>query len=131
MNSITIVQVVGVGVISAVLAITLKSRSPEIAVIISLAASVLIFFMILPVLTGAIGVLNNLGGYLDGRLPYVTIVLQMLGIAYIAELGAQVCHDAGESAIASRIELAGKVLIMAIAAPILFDVLRVISGIMV
>ena len=126
----TIIQVVAIGIISAILAITLKSRSPEIALMISLAASVLIFFMILPVLAGAVGVIQNLGGYLDTRVPYVPLVLQILGIAYVAELGAQVCHDAGEGAIASRIELAGKVLIMATAAPILLDVLRVIAGIM-
>ena len=126
----TIIQVAAVGIISAVLAITLKKHSPEISLIITLGASVLILFMILPVLTGAVGVIQNLGGYLDTRVPYVPLVLQILGIAYVAELGAQVCSDAGEGAIASKIELAGKVLIMAAAAPILLDVLHMIVGIM-
>jgi len=127
---VTIIQVAAVGIISAVLALTVKKQSPEIAIIITLAASVLIFFMVLPLLISAIGIMQNLGAHLDNQVAYVPIVLQILGIAYVAELGAQVCIDAGEGAIASKIELAGKVVIMAIAAPILLDVMHMIIGIM-
>lgn len=127
-----IIQVVAVGLICAILAITIKKHSPEIALIITLAASVLIFFMLMPALIGAMGVIQNLGSRfaLDSSIPYITLVMQILGIAYVAELGAQVCSDAGEGAIASKIELAGKVLIMAVAAPILLDVMHMIAGIM-
>ena len=126
----TIIQVVAVGLLSAVLAITIKKQSPEIALMITIMASVLIFFMVMPLLAGAVGVIQNFGGQLDGRVPYVSLILQILGIAYVAELGAQVCIDAGESAIASKIELAGKVLIMAAASPILLDVLNMVVGVM-
>ena len=126
----TIIQIVAVGIVSAVLALTVKKHSPEIALIITLAASVLIFFMVLPLLVSAIGIMQNLGAQLDSQVSYIPVVLQILGIAYVAELGAQVCIDAGESAIASKIELAGKVLIMAVAAPILLDVMHMIIGIM-
>jgi len=125
-----IIQVVAAGVISAVLALTLKRHSPEIAIIITLAASVLIFVMLLPTLSMAIAVISNIGSHLDGRLPYITLVLQIIGISYVAELGAQVCADAGENAIASKIELGGKVLIMAAAAPVLLEVLQIIAGLM-
>jgi len=126
----TIIQVVAVGLLSAVLALTVKKQSPEIALMITITASALIFFMVIPLLAGAVGIIQNFGSQLDGRVPYVTLILQILGIAYVAELGAQVCTDAGESAIASKIELAGKVLIMAAAAPILLDVLHMIVGVM-
>ena len=126
----TIIQVVAVGVISAVLAITLKKQSPEMALLVGFMASILIFFMMLPTLAGAVGILQNLGELLGGNARYITLILQILGIAYVSELGAQVCADAGEGAIASKIELAGKVMIMAIAAPILLDVLHMIAGLM-
>ena len=126
----TIIQVVAVGLLSAVLALTIKKQSPEIALMITITASALIFFMVIPLLAGAVGIIQNFGNQLDGRVPYVPLILQILGIAYVAELGAQVCTDAGESAIASKIELAGKVLIMAAAAPILLDVLHMIIGVM-
>lgn len=126
----SIIQVVAAGIVSAVLALTVKKHSPEIALMITIAASVLIFVMILPTLAAALGIIHNLGGLLDSRIPYVSIVLQILGIAYVSELGAQVCSDAGESAIASKIELGGKVMIMAVAAPIMLEVLHMIVGVM-
>ena len=125
-----ILQVVAVGVLSAVLALTLKKQSPEIALVITLAASVLILFMVWPLLTTAVGVVQNLGAQLDGAVRYVGLVLQIVGITYVAELGAQVCADAGETAIASKIEMAGKIIIMAVAAPVLLEVLQMILSIM-
>ena len=125
----SILQVTAVGVLGAVLALTVKKQSPEIALALTVAASILIFFMILPSLVGALNLLQNLGGRL-GNVQHVSTVLQIVGIAYVAELGAQVCTDAGETAIAAKIELAGKVMVMVVAAPILLDVMQMISGLL-
>lgn len=50
---------------------------------------------------------------------YVETILKIIGIAYIAEFASQITKDAGQGAIASKIELAGKILILAMAIPIL------------
>jgi stage III sporulation protein AD len=125
-----IAQIVVLGVMAAVLSLTVKRHAPEIALLITVAASILIFFMVLPLLAGAVGVVNNIGGFFTAQHPYITLIVRILGIAYVAELGAQVCADAGEGAIASRIEMAGKVMIIAVAAPVLLDVLQMIAGLM-
>jgi stage III sporulation protein AD len=59
---------------------------------------------------------------------YVETLLKIIGIAYIAEFGAQVTKDAGQGAIASKIELAGKILILVMAIPILTVVIETILG---
>ena len=58
---------------------------------------------------------------------YVETLLKIIGIAYIAEFGAQITKDAGQGAIASKIELAGKILILVMAIPILTVVLKLFS----
>ena len=126
----TIVQIVLAGVVCTILALAVKRNRPDFAIVVSVGASVLLVSMVLPQLRAGIGVIYNLGGFLDTRIPYVTLVLQILGIAYVAEIGSQICHDAGEGAIASKIEMAGKILIMIAAAPVLLDVLQMIVGIM-
>lgn len=126
----TILQVVAAGVLSAVLAITVKRQSPEIALMITITACVLIFFMILPALTEAVGILSRVGQLLNGGMKYVALALKVTGIAYMAELGAGVCADAGETAIASRIELGGRVLILAAATPVVLELVNLIMGIM-
>jgi stage III sporulation protein AD len=57
-------------------------------------------------------------------------VLKITGIAYIAEFGAEVCKDAGEGSIASKIELAGKVTIIVLAVPIITSLLDLIIKVM-
>ena len=125
-----IFQVVATGVLSAVLAITIKKQSPEIALIITIAASVLIFLMILPMLTQAVGVLSHVGAMLDGGMQYVSLALRVIGVAYMAELGASVCADAGETAIATKIDLGGRVIIMVLAMPVVVDIIGVVLGLL-
>jgi stage III sporulation protein AD len=53
------------------------------------------------------------------NLIYVETILKIIGIAYITEFAAQITKDAGQGAIASKIELGGKIFILAMAIPIL------------
>jgi stage III sporulation protein AD len=125
-----IIQVVAVGVLGAVLALTVKKQSPEIALMITIASSVLIFFMIIPLLAEAMGVMRRVGDLLDGGQRYIALAIKVIGVAYLAELGASVCLDAGESAIAAKIDLAGRVVILVLAIPVVLDVVNVIIGLM-
>jgi len=126
-----IFQVVATGVLCAVLAITIKKQSPEVALIITIASSVLIFLMIMPMLTQAVGVIANIGAMLDsGGAQYVSLALRVIGVAYMAQLGASVCADAGETAIAAKIDLGGRVIIMVLAMPIVIDIIGTVSGLL-
>jgi stage III sporulation protein AD len=60
------------------------------------------------------------------NMMYVETILKIIGIAYIAEFGAQITKDAGQGAIASKIELAGKIMILVMAIPILTIVIETI-----
>jgi len=53
----------------------------------------------------------------------MSLILKVIGIAYIAEFGAQVCRDAGEGAVAAKVELAGKALVLLLALPIVYAIL--------
>jgi stage III sporulation protein AD len=123
-------QIAAVGVLCAILAITVKKHSPEIALIISIAASILIFTMVLPLLTDLMGTMDYVSTLLDGRQQYISIAIRVIGVAYIAELAASVCHDAGESAIATKVELAGRIIILVMATPVLRDLINILVGIM-
>jgi stage III sporulation protein AD len=57
-------------------------------------------------------------------------VLKIIGIAYIAEFGAQIVRDAGQESIASKIELAGKVLILVLAIPIISIIIETVMKLM-
>lgn len=61
---------------------------------------------------------------------YVKTILKVIGIAYIAEFTAQISKDAGFGSMAAKVELAGKIIILAMAVPILTALVETIIGLM-
>lgn len=124
-----IFKIVGLGIASMVLAVFLKNWRAEIAIQISLVASVVIFFMALPYLKAVFEMFQNISKQIGLEIKYITIVLKVIGIAYITQFGAEICRDAGENAIASKIEFGGKVMIVTLSMPILYSFLDVVNSI--
>jgi stage III sporulation protein AD len=122
-----ILQVVGFGFIAVALLTVLKQQKPEIAVLLSIAAGVTIFLFVLGKVSSIVQVLESLARSADVNNFYLTTILKIVGIAYIGDFGAQVCRDAGESAIASKVEFAAKVLVLIVALPIVVGLLETIT----
>ncbi|MCL2603685.1 MAG: stage III sporulation AC/AD family protein [Defluviitaleaceae bacterium] len=125
-----ILQIIATGILCAVLALTVKKQRPEIALLITIASGVLLFIMVLPELAYAVSVFTQLGEMMDGGMRYVGLVLRVIGVAYMAELGASVCMDAGESAIAAKIDLAGRLIIIVMAMPIVIEIVGIVMGLL-
>jgi len=122
------VRIVAAGLISAILALSIKREAPQFSLLLSIAASVLIFFMALPMLADMLAVLLELSNHVRADMAYINIIFRVIGIAYIAEFGAQICQDAGENAIAARIAMGAKVLIMSISIPIILSMVDLINN---
>ncbi|HEY5583948.1 MAG TPA: stage III sporulation protein AD [Ruminiclostridium sp.] len=125
-----ILQIVCIGIIAVVLSSILKAQRPEIALQVSIATGLLIFIIIVVKLSAVISFVQAFSKRADIDPTYITILLKIVGIAYIAEFGAEVCKDAGESSVASKIELAGKVTIMILAVPIISSLLDLVVNLM-
>lgn len=125
-----ILQIVGLGLIAALVIAVLKSQKPEIAIQISILAGIAIFMFVAGKLFAVVEVLEGYIRKVQLDPIYLSTLIKIVGIAYIAEFGAEVCRDAGEASIASKIELAGKVIIVVLAVPIITSVLDFIIKIM-
>lgn len=125
-----IFQIVGLALIAAVISIILKNQRPEIAIQISIVTGIIIFLMMALKISTVINLLQEFARKVNLDIIYLTTVLKIIGIAYITTFGAEICRDAGESAIASKIEFAGKILIMVLAIPVLMAVLNTFISIM-
>ncbi|MCL2376043.1 MAG: stage III sporulation protein AD [Defluviitaleaceae bacterium] len=119
-----IFQIAAVGIIGMVLAMMLKRDTPLFAILVSLAVALLIFLLIVPQLAGLVSLIDIITTYLSSGQEYIMVVVRIIGIAYIAEFAAQICQDAGEGAIAAKVALAGKVLIMGVAAPVIISLVE-------
>ncbi|MCT4565280.1 MAG: stage III sporulation protein AD [Maledivibacter sp.] len=125
-----IFKIVALGITATILAVIVKQFKPEYGVHISIATGVVIFLLMISKLASILEVIHGLTNKLDMEVVYLKSIFKIIGIAYITEFGAQVCKDTGESSIASKIEFAGKIIIMALALPILLSVLNLIIKLM-
>ncbi|MGQ9497859.1 MAG: stage III sporulation protein AD [Desulfotomaculales bacterium] len=125
-----IAQIVGFGLIATVLVVVLRQEKPELALLLSIGAGILLFFMVLAKIGAVINVLRDLSVRANVNLLYLGIILKIVGIAYIADFGAQLCRDAGENALASKIEFAAKILILVLAIPIVMAVLDTLMSVL-
>lgn len=121
-------QIVAVGLVGTVFAVMLKKQSPEISLLTAVATGLILFLFICTKIGLLLDLLKETADKAGISSGYFAIVLKVTGIAYLSQFGMQLCADAGESAIASKIELAGKILIMTVSAPILLAVLDVVMG---
>ncbi|HEX2926322.1 MAG TPA: stage III sporulation protein AD [Ruminiclostridium sp.] len=125
-----ILQIVCIGIVAVALSSVIKAQKPELALQVSIITGILIFMLIVVKLSAVIDFIKTFSQKADIDSSYITILLKIVGIAYISEFGTEVCKDAGESSIASKIELAGKVTIMVLAVPIITSLLDLIVKLM-
>ena len=100
------------------------------AFLIAAATGVVIFMLLIGKIGAVIEVLKRLAENSGMESIYLKTVLKIIGIAYIAEFGAQIVRDAGQESIASKIELAGKVLILVLAIPIISIIIETVMKLM-
>lgn len=125
-----IIQVVGIGLVTTFLVLVIKEQKPVFAFLLATFVGVIIFITLAQKLAEVIGVISNLAQQAKVNDLFLSTILKIIGIAYIAEFGAQVTRDAGQGSIASKIELAGKVLIMVMAIPIISVVIESVMKIL-
>lgn len=123
-------QIVGFGLIATILVVILRSVRSDFAIYISILAGVIIFSLIIQHLSYIIDTIRNLSRRANLEITYFSTILKIIGTAYIVEFGAQLSRDAGENSIAMKIELAGKIIIMTLAIPILLSLMDLIVKIM-
>ena len=125
-----IFKIIGVGLITVVATLLVKQTKPEIAVCVGLAGGIIIIslvidycFEILEVFS-SIAYSTNLGGGI------FKTILKIIGIGYLAEFSASICVDSGNSSIADKILLAGKILILVYSLPIITSIIQILTEIL-
>ncbi|PQD96553.1 stage III sporulation protein AD [Pradoshia eiseniae] len=112
-------QITGVALIGAFLAMIIKEQKPNLAFLLVVFVGSSIFLFLVDKIYEIIQMIQQLATNANVNMVYLSTVLKIIGIAYIAEFTSQITKDAGMGAIASKIELAGKILILTMAIPIL------------
>ena len=113
-------------IVAMVLALSLKSRNPEISSLVSIAVCLVIVFLCVERIRTIMSGMNRIINYIHIDRLYIGILIKLIGIAYICEFAAGISKDAGYQAIASQIELVGKLTMLMVSMPVLMQVLNTI-----
>jgi stage III sporulation protein AD len=121
-----IIQIVGLGLIVTILSLIIKEQKPMFSFLLAVFTGILIFLFLIGKISSVITVLEDLATKSNINMVFLKTILKIIGVAYIAEFGAQIVRDAGQESIASKIELSGKVLIMVMAIPIISVIIETV-----
>ncbi len=125
-----IIKIIGLALVITLAIIIVKQYRPELALLVGVAGSCVLLFYILDLLEDVYGLFSTILETTGLDPDIFTILLKIVGIGYLIEFASNICSDSGNSAVASKILLAGKLAIFILAIPIITNLISLIAGIL-
>ncbi|ASS86522.1 stage III sporulation protein AD [Geobacillus stearothermophilus] len=121
-----ILQIVGLGLVATFLVVLLQEQKSNLSFLLTVFVGCTIFLLLVDQISDILLTLREMAEGAHIQMVYLETMLKIIGIAYIAEFAAQISKDAGQGAIAAKIELGGKIVILALAVPILTAIIEAV-----
>lgn len=121
------IRVALIGITAVFTGLLLKKINPEISLLIGITAALFIFLISVEKLSQVVDMILRLQSYIRIDTAYISILLKMVGITYIAEFSSSLCKDAGYGTVAHQIELVGKLMILTVSMPVLLALIDTIE----
>ena len=117
-------------IVAVILAISLRAKSPEFSSLISVALGLVVISLCIDRLKVIVSSLRGIADDINIDKTYILILIKLIGIAYICEFASGISKDAGYGAVASQIELIGKLTMLMVSLPVLLQLVESIAGFM-
>ncbi|MBR6641815.1 MAG: hypothetical protein IKL08_06460 [Clostridia bacterium] len=124
-----IFKILAFTLVALVVILIVEKNNKEIGMLLVLVASMCVFLSVFMSVKEIIIVLKKLADGAGINHAYLELLLKVTGIAYLVEIVKNVCMDAGNSTLASKTELAGKVSIAILAIPLITNVVSLIGSV--
>lgn len=121
-----IFKIVGIGIIGCVIVLLVKQLKPELTVTVIVATTIIMLIYILKYFTQIFSLFEDIVEKTGLDKNLFTILIKIIGVGYLVEFGASVCEDTGNSSIASKVILAGKIAIFLMSMPIIVNLFNLI-----
>jgi stage III sporulation protein AD len=127
---VNIIQLLGCGFLTLVVYLVLQEYKSNTAIFVVTAFGILVLVQSTEYLQQIIDTLLAVCVQAGVRIAYFTVILKMIGIAWLAEFLCQICRDAGSGALAVKLEFAAKISMLMMFFPILTELLHSIIAIL-
>jgi stage III sporulation protein AD len=123
-----LIKIAAVAVAGAILTLVLKKNSPEMALLLTIALALVAVALAFDVVTGVTDFLKTLSDMAQISPAILSIVLKTVGISIVTKLAADVCRDAGQTSVASGVELTGAFTALYLSLPLFKTVVGMIDS---
>ena len=130
MDGMDIIKIIGIGLIALIIIIIVKQYRPEFTIYVSLVAGALILLMVMDKISGIIDLLTSLSNKTAINNEFLVLLIKITGIAFLTEFAVSICKVSGVVAIANKVDLGGKVIIISMSIPIIASLLETILKIL-
>ena len=120
-----IIKIIGVGFLTLIVSILLKDIKKEFSLYAVIIGTSIILFLSFDTLRNIIEFIENLTKNIPG--DFIKVLIKMTGIAILTEYAVSLCKDTGESAIASKIDFGGKIVLISLSIPVISSTLEVLT----
>lgn len=122
-----IVQILGIALVVALLSIVLKKYTPEFGAIIVVVFGAFFLMYICKTVENVFEEIRKICNGIGVKIIYIEIMFKVIGVSYMCEFISAVCKDAGESSIAVKIDIAGKLIILSASLPVFKELINLIT----
>lgn len=122
-----IFKIISFALIALVLIIIVKEQSKEIAIVLIILSSIGLFIYMLGPLKNILELMTDVVNKTNIDSKYISIIFKVIGISYLIELTKNICTDAGQNALGTKVEIAGKILVVGITIPLITSVIQIIN----
>ena len=113
-------------VIVVLIAIKIKDMDSGYGVILSMAGCVMVMYFVVSRFRQIVDYIDRITAYISVNITYIDVILKMIGLAYVCQFSSDLCRDAGYNAIASQVEMAGKISLILLSMPVLMSVIDLV-----
>ena len=122
----TLYKIIGIAIITCVACLVIKPVRPDFSIMLSIVGGIIIIFYLLSYLSNVFNMFNNIFTVTGINNSLYSIIFKIIGIGYLTEFTASICHDTGNASLADKVLLGGKIIILVMALPIVTSILDIV-----
>lgn len=123
----TIIQVSAISIVAVLLGLQFKSVKSEYTTLIVVSASFIILSIGISKISQIVSIINQICSEYGFSSEYIGVLIKIVGITCICEFASDICKDNGFNALASQVQIFGKVFVLILGTPVFMKLLDTIN----
>lgn len=121
-----ILKILAIAILTCIATLIVKQVKPDFASLVALAGGIVILLILIDYVQDVLSVFHYIVEKANLSPTILSVVLKIIGIGYLTEFTANICQDSGSSSLASKVILAGKIIILVLSLPIVKNIIDII-----